>query len=767
MTRSLTNELFTPFKDPKREFRSSRKLFKTLSLDESRSPELNLFSDLEENFEEEVVETMAETMEQYMSKTQADYGSGVARPKIDDKDHFELKGQFLKELRGNTFNSSDHEDVNEHIEKVLEIVDLFHVPNITQDQKMLRVFLMSLTGAASLWLRNKPSAIQAQLNNIEREIKKVNEKVYAAQVGCVQCKGPHYTKDCLLKEEEKKGSYGPRCLEAYSYGASHIDNSIPRKEKDPGSFTLPCHINYFCFDNALADLGASVSVMPLSTYLKLDFIILDMPEDVKVPLILGRPFLSTAHTKIDVFKIKITLRVGDEKIIFKSVKPASSLIKRVYMLSLRERMELDLEARLMGESLMLNRLLDPLYGDYIELNNLNLPLELRRYQVNDLMTYIEECEVVDKQMIEEVKARDDNKMVSKVFGYLVIITKANVPIFIGNFCVLTDFAVVKDMDPYLDEGMREVLVREPFCKVSWVETKRFDGIVTIHDKDIATCLVKVCKVWEEWEVDRYGNANLVVRRRKKVALKRRIRMGDLMRTTGIQGIGTWIHKKIVDPFIDILTRGAEPKQLAFSAALGLTLGMFPIVGVTVFLCALAIALLGNSINAPTVMLANFVATPIELSLMIVFLRFGEFLTGGDHFPLTTDAIKKVLTGKGSTEILLSIARALFGWLVMSPFILGILYIILLPCFTMLVRKFSTTVVSPRRDDSPSYTEVMLKNREPLSEDIMGLPKVILGATSQRDTESYNPKRYLHVGASTQRYTGATTQRDTGSYYLKI
>ncbi|GJY39321.1 hypothetical protein Tco_0425685 [Tanacetum coccineum] len=64
----------------------------------------------------------AETMEQYMSKTRADYGSGVARPKIEDKDNFELKGQFLKELRTNTFSSSDHEDTNEHIEKVLEIV---------------------------------------------------------------------------------------------------------------------------------------------------------------------------------------------------------------------------------------------------------------------------------------------------------------------------------------------------------------------------------------------------------------------------------------------------------------------------------------------------------------------------------------------------------------------------------------------------------------------------------------------------------------------
>ncbi|GJY53043.1 hypothetical protein Tco_0444707 [Tanacetum coccineum] len=47
------------------------------------------------------------------------------------------------------------------------------------------------------------AAIQAKLNNLGREIKKVNEKVYAAQVGYEQCKGPHQTKDCPLKEEGK------------------------------------------------------------------------------------------------------------------------------------------------------------------------------------------------------------------------------------------------------------------------------------------------------------------------------------------------------------------------------------------------------------------------------------------------------------------------------------------------------------------------------------------------------------------------------------
>ncbi|GJU64532.1 putative reverse transcriptase domain-containing protein [Tanacetum coccineum] len=127
-----------------------------------------------------------------------------------------------------------------------------------------------------------------------------------------------------------------------------------------------------------------------------DFIILDMPEDIKVPLILRRLFLSTARAKIDVYKRKITLKVGEERIIFTSVKPASSLIKRVSMLSLRERMELDLEARLMGETLVLNRSLDPFLEDYIELNYLNEPFELRRNQGDDLMTTIEEGEVIDQ-----------------------------------------------------------------------------------------------------------------------------------------------------------------------------------------------------------------------------------------------------------------------------------------------------------------------------------------------------------------------------------
>ncbi|GJQ99199.1 hypothetical protein Tco_0522184 [Tanacetum coccineum] len=53
--------------------------------------------------------------------------------RLRENARFELKGQFLKELHDNNFSGLDNEDANEHIEKVLKIVDLFHIPEVTQD----------------------------------------------------------------------------------------------------------------------------------------------------------------------------------------------------------------------------------------------------------------------------------------------------------------------------------------------------------------------------------------------------------------------------------------------------------------------------------------------------------------------------------------------------------------------------------------------------------------------------------------------------------
>ncbi|GJY16334.1 DNA damage-inducible protein 1-like protein [Tanacetum coccineum] len=144
-----------------------------------------------------------------------------------------------------------------------------------------------------------------------------------------------------------------------------LQNELPPKEKDPGSFLLPCIIGNTTVSNALADLGSSISVMPFSLFKRLglwnprpvnmviemadrsmqspkgivenvlvkihkfiflvDFVILDIVEDNKVPVILGRPMLATAHPIIDVFGGKISLEIGKEQVIFNANEGATPI----------------------------------------------------------------------------------------------------------------------------------------------------------------------------------------------------------------------------------------------------------------------------------------------------------------------------------------------------------------------------------------------------------------------------------------------------------
>nr|GEW78216.1 hypothetical protein [Tanacetum cinerariifolium] len=295
------------------------------------------------------------------------------------------------------------------------------------------------------------------------------------------------------KEEEKTRIEEEIKASMNEHYSTIITDDLPSKEKDPWSF------NDICFDKALDNLGASVSVMPCSTFTNLglgklaptkliieladktvkhpkgilenvlveidkfvfpiDYIVLDMPEDIKIPLILGRPFLSTTHAKIDVFKRKIALRIRDEKIVFKSDSPTSNIIKKVYVLGLRNRMELDLVVRLMVEALILNRSQDYEFGDFIQLNDLNKPLELRNHEIGDLGPTIKEGEVIDEPMVDVVEIRNGDEILEKINEYLII----------------------ENIDAYRDKDMGDVIFGKPFCRVAVVEARRFDGFIIIGD----------------------------------------------------------------------------------------------------------------------------------------------------------------------------------------------------------------------------------------------------------------------------------------------
>ncbi|GKB28938.1 hypothetical protein Tco_0868339 [Tanacetum coccineum] len=65
-------------------------------------------------------------------------------------------------------------------------------------------------------------------------------------------------------------------------------------------------------------------------------------------------------------------------------------------------------------------------------------------------------------------------------GNNVVEALMNIPIFVGTFSILTDFAILKDMDAYRDEGMGDVIFGEPFLREVGINARRFDGMITIY-----------------------------------------------------------------------------------------------------------------------------------------------------------------------------------------------------------------------------------------------------------------------------------------------
>ncbi|GJR18693.1 hypothetical protein Tco_0967220 [Tanacetum coccineum] len=90
-------------------------------------------------------------MEEFTTHNKANYYSGIASIMVNGKRAYELKGKFLDDLRDNAFSETNGEDVVEHTEYFLKIVDPINLPNVNYEQLRLSVFPISLVGNASEW----------------------------------------------------------------------------------------------------------------------------------------------------------------------------------------------------------------------------------------------------------------------------------------------------------------------------------------------------------------------------------------------------------------------------------------------------------------------------------------------------------------------------------------------------------------------------------------------------------------------------------------
>ncbi|GJZ10631.1 hypothetical protein Tco_0545390, partial [Tanacetum coccineum] len=92
------------------------------------------------------------TIEQYLTLTRGNQAPGVVKPELGGNVNFEIKSQFMRELREDTFSRNKNDDAHEHVERVLDIVSLFNIPRVTHDAVILRVFPITLTRAAKRWV---------------------------------------------------------------------------------------------------------------------------------------------------------------------------------------------------------------------------------------------------------------------------------------------------------------------------------------------------------------------------------------------------------------------------------------------------------------------------------------------------------------------------------------------------------------------------------------------------------------------------------------
>ncbi|MCQ7416360.1 retropepsin-like domain-containing protein, partial [Salmonella enterica] len=168
---------------------------------------------------------------------------------------------------------------------------------------------------------------------------------------------PHYRK--FMKEwlNKKKKEKQMETVYLASTCSARVQQKVPEKLSDPGSFTIPCNFGTFSC-RALCDLGASINIIPLSLckklnigeikstsvrlqladqsvvspygivenilikvgrfFLPVDFFVLDIKENPAMPIILGRPFLATGRVIIDIERRELIIRVQQEKEVLKA-----------------------------------------------------------------------------------------------------------------------------------------------------------------------------------------------------------------------------------------------------------------------------------------------------------------------------------------------------------------------------------------------------------------------------------------------------------------
>ena len=148
-------------------------------------------------------------------------------------------------------------------------------------------------------------------------------------------------------------------------------------------------------------------------------------------------------------------------------------------------------------------------------------------------------------------------------------------------------------------------------------------------------------------------------------------------------------RRFIKPIIDLLNTGLTPQKIVLSIAIGVTLGVIPVIGATTILCT--IAAISFRLNLPAVQLVNYLVYPLQVILLIPFYRAGEFVFNTEPFILSASQVIDMIKEDAWAAINFlwdTTLHAVVVWFILAPILVVILYYLLLPIVKRLPLKLA-------------------------------------------------------------------------------
>jgi uncharacterized protein (DUF2062 family) len=155
---------------------------------------------------------------------------------------------------------------------------------------------------------------------------------------------------------------------------------------------------------------------------------------------------------------------------------------------------------------------------------------------------------------------------------------------------------------------------------------------------------------------------------------------------------SFVRRRVVEPLRQQLRQGITPAKLALSLALGVVISIFPVLGFTAVICGLVAFAL--RLNQPAILLANYLAYPLQLALYIPFFKLGAWLLGAPPVSFSLSQVRAELSADlWGTMARYAVAnlRAVGAWALLAPAAAALLWLLL----RALLRRLPLPAEQPR------------------------------------------------------------------------